>query len=368
MDENLKAQKREKTQKLKKTQKQKKTRYLFNPEIASFAGQMGLVLKAGISGIEGITIMRDDTEDEGDRKLLSEILDAAEESGRLAPALESVGVFPPYMCRMVRIGEETGNLDTVMASLEQYYENEEDIRRDTTNSIMYPLLLTAIMIVVVIVLMVEVMPVFDQVFHELGTEMTGFPLLMMNIGRVIRTYSVSVLMIVGSVVLIIFVSRLTPEGIRFWHNFGYHFKSIRKGYEETAAYRFASVMSMALSSGLTPEQGLELASGLNDDEQYEKKLEEVKNEVAAGGELADSLQKQKIFSGICARMASLGSKTGTLDQVLAQIAELYKNEADDRLNRRLASVEPTLVIILSVLIGAILLSVMFPLLGIMSSL
>ena len=358
MDENLKAQKRE------KTQKQKKTRYLSNPEIASFAGQMGLVLKAGISGIEGITIMRDDTEDEGDRKLLSEILDAAEESGRLAPALESVGVFPPYMCRMVRIGEETGNLDTVMASLEQYYENEEDIRRDTTNSIMYPLLLTAIMIVVVIVLMVEVMPVFDQVFHELGTEMTGFPLLMMNIGRVIRTYSVSVLMIVGSVVLIIFVSRLTPEGIRFWHNFGYHFKSIRKGYEETAAYRFASVMSMALSSGLTPEQ----ASGLNDDEQYEKKLEEVKNEVAAGGELADSLQKQKIFSGICARMASLGSKTGTLDQVLAQIAELYKNEADDRLNRRLASVEPTLVIILSVLIGAILLSVMFPLLGIMSSL
>ena len=328
----------------------KKRRYLSNLELASFAGQMALVLKAGISGVEGITLMYEDAEDATDKNILKEILDEAELTGNLAPALEKTGLFPPYMVQMTKIGEQTGNLDTVMSSLEDYYENEEGIRRDSTNAVLYPLILTCIMIAVVIVLIVQVMPVFEQVFHA------------------IRTYSVSFLLILGAIVLIMFVSRLTPEGRQFWHNFGRHFRSIRTGYEEEAAYRFASVMSMALSSGLTPEEGMDLAIDLIGEPDVKTRLEAVRDDMNQGASMTDSLQEHKIFSGMYARLASLGSRTGALDKVLAQIAELYREDAQDRLNRRLESVQPALVIILSVLIGAILLSVMFPLLGIMSSL
>lgn len=343
-------------------------KYLSNLELASFAGQMALVLKAGISGIEGITLMYEDADDEGDKRILKEILDEAELTGNLAPALEKTGLFPPYMVQMTRIGERTGNLDTVMDNLEDFYENEEGIRRDSTNAVLYPLILTCIMIAVVIVLIVQVMPVFEQVFEELGTEMTGLPLALKNIGDVIRTYSVSFLLILGAIVLIVFVSRLTPEGRQFWHNFGRRFRSIRTGYEEEAAYRFASVMSMALSSGLTPEEGMDLAIDLVDELSVKERLQQVREDINGGASMTESLQEHKVFSGIYARMASLGAKTGSLDKVLAQIADLYRQDAQDRLNRRLEAVQPALVIILSVLIGAILLSVMFPLLGIMSSL
>lgn len=346
----------------------KKRRYLSNLELASFAGQMALVLKAGISGVEGITLMYEDAEDATDKNILKEILDEAELTGNLASALEKTGLFPPYMVQMTKIGEQTGNLDTVMSSLEDYYENEEGIRRDSTNAVLYPLILTCIMIAVVIVLIVQVMPVFEQVFQELGTEMTGLPLVLNQIGSAIRTYSVSFLLILGAIVLIMFVSRLTPEGRQFWHNFGRHFRSIRTGYEEEAAYRFASVMSMALSSGLTPEEGMDLAIDLIGEPDVKTRLEAVRDDMNQGASMTDSLQEHKIFSGMYARLASLGSRTGSLDKVLAQIAELYREDAQDRLNRRLESVQPALVIILSVLIGAILLSVMFPLLGIMSSL
>lgn len=346
----------------------KQSNYLSNLEMAAFAGQMALVLEAGISGIEGITLMYEDTEDERDKRLLKQILDEAEKTGYIAPALEKTGVFPPYMVKMTRIGEKTGNLDTVMASLEKYYEEKEELHQNSVNAVFYPLVLTGVLIAVVLVLLVQVMPVFEQVYQELGAEMTGFPLLLKKTGDAIRMYSVSFLLILGALVLVVFVSRLTPEGQQFWHRFGRHFRSVRQGYEAEAAAEFAGVMTMTLASGLTPEEGLDLSVDLAEEPDFRSKLERVRADLNRGMSLAGSLRQQGIFSGVYARLASLGEKAGTLDRVFGQIAVLCSQDAKDRLNRRMASVEPVLVIVLSVLIGAILLSVMFPLLGIMSAL
>jgi type IV pilus assembly protein PilC len=348
--------------------KEKTAGYLSDLEMAAFAGQMALVLKAGISGIEGITLMYEDTDDEKDKQLLKQILDEAEKTGYLAPALEKTGAFSPYMVKMTRIGEKTGNLDTVMASLEEYYEEKDELHRNSVNAVFYPLVLTGVLIAVVLVLLVQVMPVFEQVYQELGAEMTGFPLLLKKIGDAIRMYSVSFLLILGALALVAFVSRLTPEGQQFWHRFGRHFRSVRTGYEEEAASAFAGVMAMTLASGLTPEEGLDLSVDLTEEPDFRNKLERVRADLNSGASLAGSLRQQGILSGVYARLASLGEKAGNLDRVFGQIAVFYSQDAKDRLNRRMASVEPTLVIVLSVLIGVILLSVMFPLLGIMSAL
>ena len=337
-----------------------KIRRLSNPEAAAFAGQLAVLLKAGIPAVEGITLMYEDSEDAGEKKVLKGILDAAAVSDSLSSAMEKQDAFPEYMVRMIRVGEQTGNLDTVMASLEEYYENEEAFRREASDAVFYPLVLACVMIAVVVVLVLQVMPVFEQVYHELGTGMTGFPLALKKAGDGIRAYSVSFLLILGAAALVVFVSRLTEEGRRFWHNFGRHFGRFRKEYETEDAWHFSGVMAMALASGLTPEEGMDLAIDLIGEPDVKTRLEAVRDDMNQGASMTDSLQEHKIFSGMYARLASLGSRTGSLDKVLAQIAELYREDAQDRLNRRLESVQPALVIILSVLIGAILLSVMFP--------
>jgi type IV pilus assembly protein PilC len=113
---------------------------------------------------------------------------------------------------------------------------------------------------------------------------------------------------------------------------------------------------------------MELVLELNEDPYFAKKLELCKASVSEGMDLSKALISSGIFSGLYARMASIGNKSGTLDQVMSQIAENYQDEADTKINQMLSVIEPTLVIVLSLLVGVILLSVMFPLIGIMSSL
>ena len=83
--------------------------------------------------------------------------------------------------------------------------------------------------------------------------------------------------------------------------------------------------------------------------------------------MTDAFLTAGIFGGVYARMASIGSKVGSMDQVMEQIAELYQEDIDTRMNNLLAVLEPTLVVMLSLIVGVILLSVMLPLMGIMSN-
>ena len=220
---------------------------------------------------------------------------------------------------------------------------------------------------VIIVLLVKVMPVFNQVFMQLGTEMTGLSRILMNIGTSINRYSAVYILLLAALTGFIFYGTHTASGKNMLRNLGYKLKFTQTIYEEIAACRFASGMALTLSSGLNPEKSMELVNSLNDDPVFQKKIDLCQHEVNEGNDLSQSLLASGIFTGIYARMASIGSKTGSMDQVMEQIAELYEDDIDTRINNILAILEPTLVILLSLIVGVILLSVMLPLMGIMSS-
>jgi len=106
---------------------------------------------------------------------------------------------------------------------------------------------------------------------------------------------------------------------------------------------------------------------LNEDPDFAVVLNKTKQDMENGKSFSSAVFDNKIFSGIYSRMLSIGQKTGCMDQVMGRIADMYQTEIDARTSNRLAVIEPLLVIVMSVVIGAIMLSVMFPLLGLMSS-
>lgn len=338
-----------------------------NLELSSFCGQIALILKSGISSMEGLTIMLEDAASSDERSILEALLANMQETGSLYQALESVNLYPSYMLHMVQIGEETGTLDEVMQSLQNHYEREDSVNKSIRNSITYPMIMTGMMAVVIIVLLVKVMPVFNQVFIQLGTEMTGFSRVLMNLGTVINRYAAVFILIFAAVAGLFIYGTRTASGRNMLRNMGYKIKFTRTVYEEISACRFASGMALTLSSGLNPERSMELVNSLNDDPIFQKKIDQCQHEVNEGNDLSQALFASGIFTGVYARMASIGCKTGAMDQVMEQIAGLYQDEIDTRMNNILAVLEPTLVILLSLIVGVILLSVMLPLMGIMSS-
>ena len=337
-------------------------------ELASFCGQVALILKSGISALEGLNIMLEDTFSPEEEPVLMALIENMQETGSLYLALEETKLFPSYMIHMVQIGEETGTLDEVMASLQTHYEREDAVSRSIRSAVTYPMLMTGMMVAVIIVLLVKVMPIFNQVFVQLGSEMTGFSRVLMNMGTAINRYSiVFTALLILAAALILYGTR-TRSGRNMCRGLGYKFGFSKAVYEELASCRFASGMALTLSSGLNPERSMELVNALNDDPLFRKKLNACQQQMNEGKDLTDALFASGIFTGMYARMASIGAKTGSMDQVMDTIASLYQDNIDNRMNNILATLEPTLVILLSLIVGVILLSVMLPLMGIMSSL
>ena len=339
---------------------------LTNTEISAFCGQMSLMLSSGISSLEGVSVMLEDTADEAEKALLEGIYQSILETGSLTEAMEGSGVFPSYAVSMTRIGEETGRLDDVMASLSAYYAREEDIARSIRSAVLYPLIMIAMMIAVIVVLLVKVMPIFNRVFIQLGSEMTGFSAGLMSVGTALSRYSAAFTALLAVIALLFLWTCFTPSGRSFRHRAGYRFGFSRRILEETAACRFAGGMAITLSGGLTAEQGLELTASLNEDPVFGKKADEVRDLVEGGTKLAEALHKTGIFTGAFSRMALVGEKTGSLDRAMEDIAAQYREDLDSRIGETISVLEPTLVIVLSLIVGVILLSVMLPLLGIMS--
>ncbi|MFV0362077.1 MAG: type II secretion system F family protein [Suipraeoptans sp.] len=145
---------------------------LSNMEVSAFCSQMSMILNAGISSIEGIDLLIEDSESSDEKALLNIIQESLGETGSIYESLLSTKAFPEYMLNMVNIGEQTGQMDSVFDALATHYEREASISQSIKNAVTYPMIMVTMMIVVILVLITQVMPIFNQVFKQLGSEMT----------------------------------------------------------------------------------------------------------------------------------------------------------------------------------------------------
>lgn len=341
---------------------------LSNTELAAFCEQTAMVLRAGISAMEGISIMKEDAQTEAERELLGVICEKMQETGTLAPALQETGVFPEYLCKMVQIGEETGTLDDVLASLERYYQRQESIAKGIRSALTYPLIMIGVMALVIVVLLTRVMPVFQQVFRQLGMEMSGFSRGALLLGNALSRYAAVFVAIIAALALVFIWLVKTKSGRARLENLGQHFRISREISDKMAVCRFAGGMSITLQSGLTPERGLELADELNENRFFGEKISACRKMLEEGSSMSEAFKEAKIFPGIYARMAELAGRTGMMDEVMGKLSDQIEEEIDEKIGSFISMLEPTLVILLSVIVGTILLSVMVPLLGILAGL
>ena len=285
----------------------KKQQPFFNPELSGFCSQMAMILHSGISPLEGITIMLEDSTSEQEKKFSrkSWIPDG---NCRLSLSLKETGLFPSYLVHMVQIGEETGTLDEVMFALGEHYEREDSIAKSIRNAVTYPMIMIGMMLVVILVLLVKVMPIFNQVFVQLGTEMTGFSGALMQIGNAISRYSVVLVVLLAATAAALFFGSRTEKGKAVLAKFAKHFRFFSSMAQQQAGCRFADVMNLALRSGLTPERGLELAAMLNQDPDFQVKLDACQKQVNEGEDLSHALFTSGILTGTYARLASIGRR------------------------------------------------------------
>lgn len=345
----------------------KDKRQLSNAEIASFCSQVAMLFQAGITPIEGINIMLSDIKDSSARELLIQIRDICRQGEPFSKALTDTNMFPAYVLNTIALGEESGNLDDCMASLAAYYEKEENIAESIKSAISYPFIMVVMMLAVIFVLISKVMPIFNQVFIELGSEMTGFAASLLQLGNTLNRYSIILLIIICLLFVLYLFATKTKLGKRCSASFLAVFPLTKSFYESVACERFASGMAITLSSGMDTFTSLDMVSNLVGNKLMQAKIGACKKAIREGSNFAEALVGSGIFNNLYSQMIAVGFRSGNIDTVLSKIADNYEKETDKRIQSIISILEPTLVIILSVIVGLILLSVILPLIGIMTS-
>lgn len=345
----------------------KKTKCLNQEEIASFCSQLALLLPAGITPYEAIILIHEDTHDVKGKKILEQLKTALKNGLSFHEALQSTSVFPEYVLSMVLLGEESGNLDLVIKKLADYYEQQCSISTSIKNALTYPIVMICLMLTILIVLLTHILPIFNLVFLQLGSELTGVAAQLMTLGNLIESAS-SILIIffilIGIASLIVYC---VPSMRKLFLHFIHTNRLTRNFFLGIAYARFASAMSMITASGINLFRGLALTKMLVGNEIVSEKINQCNDAIASGDYLYEAMKKAGIFQAKHLRMLQLGQRSGEIDTVFTKISAYYEDETITRMQRILSAIEPTLVIFFSLLVGLILLSVIMPLIGIMSS-
>ena len=335
---------------------------LSNIELSTFCNQLAMLVHSGISVIEGISIMCEDVADLSAQTLLEQIYRGLEKQQELSQILLDSNEFPKYAVDMIRIGNYSGKLDDVLFALAAYYEQEENISAGIKSAITYPAIMILMLFIVIGVLIVKVLPVFQDVYRQLGTELTGPAAALMSMSQGLQ--SILPQIIIGLFLIAILIFILFKKKNKVFS----HFFLSKKLSLTIATGRFANGMYLTLSSGLDTDESLQMTAELTDNETIQKKIKVCQKNIANGESFADAIHLANIFSPSQSRMISIGIRSGALEQVMENISQQCNEETEQRIQRLLAMLEPALVAILAIVVGIILLSVMLPLMAIMSNL
>jgi len=322
------------------------------------------MLKSGLTLADGLSAMLE--ENPGDA-VLGRITRQIEDRRTLKKALSETGGFPRYMISMVEIGESSGRLDEALSNLSDFYDREDRLRSRILSAIAYPALIIVMVAIVISILVTKVMPIFSKVFNDLGTQMSASAQLIMNVGQAVSQCMMVVVIFFAVIMVAVLILSRTRRGMETLSGFASNFVLTRKLSRKISVSRFASAFSMLMSSGYDMDSAFELLPSIVTEYFIREKIKGVRDAIGRGAPAAEAFRDSGIFTGLYSGMVSVGFKTSNITEVMRRIAEVYQEDTENSINGLVSLIEPVLVSVISVIIGIILVSVMLPLIGVISS-
>ena len=341
---------------------------LTNEEIGSFCRMLAHLLHAGIGVGDALVLAAEDEECPHRRAMLEELARSADEGTPLSKALRYTGQFPVYVCALLEVGERAGRVEETLSALARYYEGRVQLDRRLRSALLYPAVLMLVLLCVVVILLVWVLPVFNDVYEQLGSGLTGVAGVLLDVGRWLKGALPVLCGILALLCLCAVVLALRPE-LRGLLLDGWRRRQRDAGVTGSIMRaRFIQALAMAVSSGMGDWEAVELAGRLSEEsDAFHTRCARCLEAVERGMPLAAALWETELLPRAECRLLEAGVRSGSGELALTHIAERMLEESEAALEARAARIEPALVVVMSLLVGAILLSVMLPLMNIMNA-
>ena len=330
-------------------------------ELVMFARQMYSLTKAGLPLDRSIKGLEASQSNPVFRRVLKDVITGLENGMNLASALgRHPKVFSQLFLSLVHVGENTGRLDNAFQEISKYLELEKSTRKQIKSATRYPLFVLAVMAAALGVITVFVIPVFSQVFERLGADLPWQTGVLVNTSDfVINYWPLLLLAIFGSIFG--FKNYIGTEGGRLnWDRRKLRLPLAGPVFEKIALGRFARTFSMVMAAGLPIIQGLTVVAGAVGNAYIALNVRGMLEGVERGESLYRTAENSKMFSPLVLQMIAVGEETGTVDELLGEVADFYETEVEYDVKRLSDAIEPIMITFIAGLVLILALGVFLP--------
>jgi type IV pilus assembly protein PilC len=331
-------------------------------DITVFSRQLATMLTAGIPLVQAFEILGRGHANPAVQDLLLSIRTDVEGGTSLARSLAKHPLyFDDLFVNLVDAGEQAGVLESLLHKIATYKEKTESLKGKIKKALFYPAAVIIVAIVVTAIIMIFVIPQFESLFSSFGSDLPAFTRAVLNISEFVQQWWWA--MLLGAIGLAYGFMRTWKRSRKFRHSID---KMLLKTpivgviLHKSAIARFCRTLSTMFAAGVPLVEALESVAGATGSVVYETAVLKMRENVATGQSLRLSMQQQTLFPHMVIQMVSIGEESGSLDSLLAKVADFYEEEVDNAVDALSSLLEPLIMVVLGILIGSLVIAMYLP--------
>lgn len=338
-------------------------------ELAVYSRQLSVLIDAELPLIQGLTILTEQTKNKYFKQVIKDIRSDVEAGSTLNQAKKKFPrVFDDLYCNLVASGEQSGSLDIMLRRLSEFLEKIVRLRSQVKQAMIYPTSIVIFSVVVVIFMLWKVIPVFANIFVELGATLPSLTAFIMALSNFVQKY---ILFIFLGIVVLVFAFRYakrTDSGRKVIDRLLLKMPLFGPLIEKVGLSRVTRTLSTLLSGGVPMLESLKITSTTAGNVIIEDRIMRARSLVAEGTSLTDAFKEVGHFPFMLIQMIGVGEATGTLDEMLSKLADFYDEEVEATVSNLLAVMEPVLLIFVGGMVGTIVVSMYLPIFSLIQQL
>ena len=331
-------------------------------DIAIFSRQLATMLSAGIPLVQAFEIVGNGHENAAMQKLILAIKADVEGGSSLAEALSKHPLyFDDLFINLVEAGEQAGALETLLDKIATYKEKTEAIKKKIKKALTYPAAVLVVAFIVTVILLIFVIPAFEDLFQGFGADLPAFTRFVIDISVFVREQGwILALMLIAAVSAFIYFKKRSRAMRHFLDRVALKSPVIGPILQKAAIARYARTLSTMFNAGVPLVEALESVAGATGNIVYEEGVMRMKDEVATGQRLQQSMENTDLFPNMVIQMIAVGEESGSLDEMSAKVADFYEEDVDNAVDNLSSLLEPMIMAILGVLVGGLVVAMYLP--------
>jgi len=326
-----------------------------------FTRQFATMIGAGIPVLECLYILQEQAEDPGFSRALNQVVEDVRGGSDLSQALaKHPKCFERIYINMIKAGEASGQLDTILVRLAEYLESSEKLKREIRSAMTYPVVSLVMIFGITIFLLVFIIPKFQDIFKIMGGTLPLPTRIVLLVSKLMTVYWAQALIVIAGAILLLKWYKSTDSGSYNVDSLMLRAPVFGQLIQKVALSRFSKTFATLLRSGVSILNALEIVAATAGNRVVEEAVNNARESIRQGENLAKPLGESPVFPPMVVRMIAIGEKSGALEQLLEKISEFYDQQVEATVEQLTSLIEPIMIGIMGLIVGGIVLAVFLP--------